>query len=417
MIRRAALLVMTIPALACVSAVRGPSAAAVAPEELLAGARLGVPADAAPPIAGDEVLAVSPEMRDFLDRAVHRRASAQVRLQELVDGITDDASFGFEFEDRTRSAAETFGLRRGNCLSFSNLIVALARELGLEASFQEVEVPPDWTLDNEVFVLNRHVNVRVGLGPLGERVVDLAVDDFASRAATRVISDARARAHFFNNVGVARMQAGDTGEALACFRTALAEGDRGFSPAWTNLGTLYLRADLFAAAEAAYRQALAADDGDTVAMSNLARLHELQGDMEQAAAFRRRVARHRNQNPYYRYQLARRAFAAMDYEAAIRHLKFAVRKKPQEDRFCLLLGMSYRAQGKERAARRWLARVDAPGPGGPSRPGAAGPTDPAGTPAAPPEGLIPSCRLSSSGDVALEFGANARPEREGRSRP
>ncbi len=417
MMRRAALLVMTIPAFACASAARGPNATAVAPEELLAGAGLGVPAEAAPPIAGDEVLAVSPEMRDFLDRAVHRRASAQVRLQELVDGITDGASFGFEFEDGTRSAAETFGLRRGNCLSFSNLIVALARELGLEASFQEVEVPPDWTLDNEVFVLNRHVNVRVGLGSLGERVVDLAVDDFASRAATRVISDARARAHFFNNVGVARMQAGDTGAALACFRTALAEGDRRFSPAWTNLGTLYLRADLLAAAEAAYRQALAADDGDTVAMSNLARLAELQGDAEQAAAFRRRVARHRNQNPYYRYQLARRAFAAMDYDAAIRHLKFAVRKKPQEDQFCLLLGRSYLEQGKERRGRRWLARAEALTAGCPPQAGATGVPDPAGTPPAGPGGLIPSYRLSSGGDVALEFAASARFAREGRSRP
>jgi Flp pilus assembly protein TadD len=408
MIRRAALLVVTIPALACASAARGPGEAGVAPEELLAGAGLGVPADAAPPVAGDEVLAVSPEMRGFLDRTVHRRASAQVRLQELVDAIVGAASFGFEFEDRTRTAAETFRLRRGNCLSFSNLFVALAREVGLDAAFQEVDLPPDWALDNEVFVLNRHVNVRLGLGSLGERVVDLNIDDYRSRADTRVIPDARARAHFFNNVGVERLQAGDTAGALACFRTALTEGDRRFSPAWTNLGTLYLRAGLPAAAEAAYRQALAADRGDTVAMSNLARLYEVQGDAEQAAAFRRQVARHRNQNPYYRYQLARRAFAAADFEAAVRHLKAAVRRKPDEASFCRLLGRSYLELGKERRGRHWLARADALSAGSPPR------ADAPGAAATAPRELIPSYRLSSSGGGALEFAASARPERAGR---
>ncbi len=413
--RRAVLLVMAIPALACASAARGPSAVAVPPEDLLAGAGLGVPADAAPPIAGDEVLSVGPEMRAFLDRAVHRRASAQVRLQELADAIVGAASFGFEFEDRTRTAAETFRVRRGNCLSFSNLFVALAREVGLDAAFQEVDLPPDWALDNEVFVLNRHVNVRVGLGALGERVVDLTIDDYRSRAETRVIGDARARAHFFNNVGVERLQAGDTAGALACFRTALTEGDREFSPAWTNLGTLYLRAGLPAAAEASYRQALAADRGDTVAMSNLARLYELQGDAEQAAAFRRRVARHRNRNPYYRYQLARRAFEAADFEAAVRHLKAAVRTKPDEASFCRLLGRSYLELGRERRGRRWLARADALAAGGSPRPGAPGATDP-GAAAAPGE-VIPSYRLSSWRDVALEFESSARPARGGRSRP
>lgn len=416
MMRAVCLLVLTTPALACASAARAPDAVAFTPEELLAGAALGPAAAAVPPVAGEEVLAVSPEMRALLDRTVHRRASAQVRLQELVEAIIGGGSFDFEFEDRTRTAAATFRLRRGNCLAFSNLVVALAREVRLDAAFQEVDLPPDWSLDNDVFVLNRHVNVRIDLGSAGERVIDLNIDDYRSRAETRVISDARARAHFFNNVGVERLQAGDTVGALACFRSALAEGDRQFSPAWTNLGTLYLRAGLPTAAEAAYRQALAADGGDTVAMSNLAHLYELQGDVEQAAAFRRQVARHRNRNPYYRYQLARRAFEARDFDAAIRHLKAAVRTKPDEASFCRLLGRSYLELGKERRGRRWLARADASTAGGSSRPAAPGAAALAAPPPAGRGGLIQSYRLSFSGDVALEFVSRARPERAGRSR-
>ncbi len=43
---------------------------------------------------------------------------------------------------------------------------------------------------------------------------------------------------------------------------------------------------------------------------------------------------------------------------AIKHLKFAVRKKKNEDQFYYLLGMSYLQAGDERAARRWLARAE-----------------------------------------------------------
>ena len=49
------------------------------------------------------------------------------------------------YDEITRTASETFRARRGNCLSFSNMFVAMARDVGLDVQFQEVEIPPDWT--------------------------------------------------------------------------------------------------------------------------------------------------------------------------------------------------------------------------------------------------------------------------------
>jgi Flp pilus assembly protein TadD len=74
--------------------------------------------------------------------------------------------------------------------------------------------------------------------------------------------------------------------------------------------------------------------------------------------YRKRVMDHRRENPYYRYQRARDAFAAEDYGTAISHLKYAIRKKKNEDEFYFLLGMCYLKKGDERAARRWLARAE-----------------------------------------------------------
>ena len=346
-------------ALGCASELKSLDSVAIAPNALLAGAPLiGDAQDSAAIVDDEEVLAVSTEMLDFLKTNVHRRATNQVKLQELIDAIISADTFGLEFDEKTRTASETFRLRQGNCLSFSNLFVAMARDVGLKASFQEVDLPPDWSLDNDVFVLNRHVNVQLDLGWLGDHVVDFNIDDFRTSYDTRTISDTRALAHYYNNKGVEHMQAGDTASALSNFRKAIADNDRRFSPAWTNLGTLYRRNGYPAYAEAAYLQALRADTGDSVAMSNLTRLYERQGDAERAAVFRKKVARHRNQNPYYRFNLAREAYSVQDYDSAIGHLKYAARKKKNEDQFYFLLGMSYLQKGDERAARRWLARAE-----------------------------------------------------------
>jgi Tfp pilus assembly protein PilF len=94
-------------------------------------------------------------------------------------------------------------------------------------------------------------------------------------------------------------------------------------------------------------------------MSNLAGLYERQGDEKLAAAYRKRVINHRMQNPYYRYQRAREAFDAGSWDAAISHLRFAVRKKRNEDRFCDLMARCYLAKGDERAAARWQAKAQA----------------------------------------------------------
>jgi Flp pilus assembly protein TadD len=343
-------------------------------DELLAGRPLGSTRDVPALVDEKEVLAVSGGMRAFLDQHVARGAAKGVRLRQLAITIMGGGDFRLEYDETTRTAAETFQARRGNCLSFSNMFVAMARSLGLEAYFQEVDTPPDWSFKGDAFVLNRHVNVLVDLGggvgrqermasllrsaaAEGQHVVDFNMDDFRTSYDRRVVSDARALAHYYNNVGVERMQAGDTAGALGNFRKA-ATNDPTFSPTWTNLGLLYMRNGHASYAEAAHLQALKVDPSDLVAMSNLASLYERQGDRERAAAYRVRVIEHRNRNPYYRFQLAREAFDKEDYDAAIGFLNDAIRKKRNEDQFYFLLGMSYLKKGDPRAARRWLSRAE-----------------------------------------------------------
>ena len=320
------------------------------------------------PIIGDDaaslatidthyILAIDDDIRQFIDKFVDRQDSHYLKLQQLLDAIITDGSFGLEYEQSTRTATDTFAARSGNCLSFTNMFIAMAREVGLDASYQEVDIPPDWSMRGDTYLLNRHVNVRVDLDRRGQRIVDFNIGDFKSTYRRREISDERAYAHFFSNKGVEQMQAGNNIAAFRFFRAAL-ESDRGFSPGWSNLAALYNRAGEHAFAEVAYLEALRLQPDDLLAMSNLARLYESQGNEELAGYYRNRVKYHRDQNPYYRYSLARQAFQARRFDEAIKHLEYAVRKKEWEDSFYFLLGLSYLQKGDEKLARKWLDKAE-----------------------------------------------------------
>ncbi len=330
----------------------------ITPDELLSGKILGAADDHSTSIESGAVLAISDEMREFLKENVNPGGTDIFKLQQLVDAIMGTKNFRLEYDENTRTAAETFRLRKGNCLSFTTLFVSLARGAGLKADFQEVDIPPDWSTRKDVFVLNRHVNVNVYLGASGTRAVDFDVGDFKSTYEVDTISDNRAIAHFFNNVGVERMQAGDIVDAFAFFRRAILETNGDFSPAWTNLGLLYRKGGHDDYAEAAYLQALKADRVDVVAMSNLVRLHEMRGDTEKAQKYRKKVDQHRMRNPHLRFSLAREAFENRDYDTAIEHLKHAIRKQKDEDEYYFLLGMCHLMKGDEEKARRWLAKAE-----------------------------------------------------------
>jgi Flp pilus assembly protein TadD len=349
---------LTIILAGCASVPPSEEAAVISPEQLLAGAPLLAATDELPKIiSAAEILSVDPQMRSFIDEHVDPGGTSYVKLHQLLYAVINEGSFGLEYNDLTHTAAETFGIRTGNCLSFTNMFVAMAREAGLKASFQEVEIPPDWSMQGDIFVLSRHMNIYIDLGYHGEHIVDFNIDDFRSTYDRRKISDERALAHFYSNRGVERLQAGDTVEAFLFFRQAL-EFDRSFAPAWNNLGTLYSRNGHRDFAEASYLQAVEEQRGAMLPMSNLARLYEANGDEERAKYYRDRVSYHRSRNPYYQYHLAREAFQERNYEEAIEYLQRAIKQKEWEDSFYFLLGLSYLQIGEEEKARRWLSKAE-----------------------------------------------------------
>ena len=305
-----------------------------------------------------DVLELTPQMISFLDRWVDKNQRDYSRLRNLLYAVMGDGTFELIYDETTRTAQETFSDQRGNCLSFTNMFVAMSRYLGLNANFQEVMVPPSWSTEGQTFILSQHVNVHVNMSSSREeKVVDFNMYDFRTSYEMEIVSDSRGRAHYFNNIGVEHMLEGDILLALSNFRESL-NSDMSFSSVWANLGSLYNREGFPQYAEAAYLKALDADKNNLVAMSNLAGLYENQGKSELALQYQHKIESHRMQNPYYRYHLARTAFEDGDYTTAIDHLKYAVRKNKYDDSFYLLMSLSYLKIGEKEVARRWMKKAE-----------------------------------------------------------
>lgn len=286
-----------------------------------------------PPPDSDEILSLTPEMRSYLESNIHKNRFRSQKVRSLSRLLLHPGLLGIDYDARrTGTAEQTFRSRAGNCLSLSILYIAMARELGLDARFQQVEVVPQWDMEGDLLFVARHVNVYGYLPGWGDYVMDFYPFPDVPRGRRRMLSDGEAIGQYYNNLGAGRLVAGDYAAAWVYFRAAIREAPR-WSDAWSNLGLLYQRVGDDRSAEQMLRYAIALESENTSAINNLAGLLHRQGRDAEANEWLDEVQRVRQRNPYYYYALARRAEAEGDYRRALSHLHRAMRMKSDEELF------------------------------------------------------------------------------------
>ncbi|MDJ0710909.1 MAG: tetratricopeptide repeat protein [Woeseiaceae bacterium] len=333
-------------------------------DDLLSGRTLfGEPVDTAA-IRTDKILALNDEMRSYVADKTGGDPQARSRLRKLVRGMLDDGFLTLDYDPNlTYTAIETFQNREGNCLSFSILFAALAREAGLELTFQMVEIPPSFRADGELILLNNHINilvkgVRRDINHTGEYVVDFNTAEYNGNYATRRVDDNYAIALYFSNVAVESMQAGESRRAFQFLKKGI-ETDPDIAGIWVNLGVLYSRHDLYDLAVRAYQEALSIQPSNKSALVNLATaLHQL-GRTEEAAHYSNKVDYYRNRHPYYHYYLAQTAYQEGRLDDAMVHVADAIRLKQDEHQFYFLRGLVHQQRkAYELAARDYRKARD-----------------------------------------------------------
>jgi Flp pilus assembly protein TadD len=308
-----------------------------------------------------DLLRVSPGMQEFVNAHAVDGKGGHGKAWSLAYAAMDPYVLDFDYDPQvTLTAEEAFAAKAGNCLTFSGLFIAMARDAGLDAWYQEIEIPAQWSAVNDTLLVSMHVNAVVRDG--GSRyTVDVSRRQELANDVARRMDDSEAAAQYFNNLGADALIENDLARAYAYFRKALSSHP-GLPYVWSNLGVVYRRNEQTGDAITAYRHALQLDPDQPVALNNLFLIYEEDGELESAAALHRRVEKNRRKNPYYLHHLAEIANEEQRYSDAIGLLNRAIRMDENEYRFHYTLSRSQYYSGETETARASLnrARVLAP---------------------------------------------------------
>ncbi len=303
-----------------------------------------------------DVLNMSEEMRAFVAEQVDGRRLSVARLRWLLQGLVDRGYFATTYEaNLTQSAADTFDNQRGNCLSYTNMFVALAREAGLPAYYQLVDVPPSYDADSGWLLRNNHINVVIqGVRYASE--TDQFTIDFNVQAPDysydrHVVSDEFARALFYANLAVDALRAKQTRVAFAYLQKAMALEPR-HSDFWVNVGAIYAHHGLPEPARQAYQQAVDLDASNKSGLKGLARAHEELGNFEMAARLNQKIRDDEQRNPFYHFARAQRAYEAASYVETIAAVDAAIELRPRTPRFHFLKSLAQYRLGDTKEAKR-----------------------------------------------------------------
>ncbi len=288
-----------------------------------------------------DLLSLDQPMREFVARYTGGLGNSRLVLMSLHDAVRGVGALHLAYDPfADGTATDVFHRGTANCLSYANLFIALAREAGLEANYQWLEVRPQWSKVSERVQVGLHVNVVVRLRDGKRYMVDIDPLPSSDIAGSQDLTDSDAEALYYNNIAMDALGRDDLEQAWLYLVRAL-QLSPAMSHLWVNLGAIYRYSGQHEEAERSYLQALALDFTEYSAMTNLAVLYGLQGRQEEREYWLAKVDRHRQSNPYYHSWQGDAAAAEGDWQAALGHYNRAVELLPHDSRLLFSRGLIY----------------------------------------------------------------------------
>jgi tetratricopeptide (TPR) repeat protein len=284
------------------------------------------------PDSSQQVFKLSDEVRSeivqrFPKGDKHRKASDLARWLMSPDGhhLIYDL-------DANLTPAEAFKQRRGNCLSFSLLLVELGAELDIELQVNQVSLPDMWGQDaQDDLIFYRHVNA-VYKTVASTQIFDLAMEEYKPGFPQKLISKHQAKALLFSNIGIEKLKKGNIDGAIH-YLTLSASTFPSNPDMWINLGAAYKHIDRWGLAEKIFLHAISIGDKNSLAASNLERLYRSQGRANLANLYQKLAARVRARNPYVHYLAAEKAYQNKEYRRATKSIKRAIKLYKEDPDF------------------------------------------------------------------------------------
>jgi len=301
---------------------------------------------------------ITTEMQAWAHETVAEERGQLDKLRALLFGLLGPTGLKIQYEaEYTGTAVEVFESRQANCLSFTHLFVALAREVGVPTYYVTIDEIESFAKKGDLVVVSNHITA--GYGPPHERtILDFTVRPDVDYQSAERISDTRAHALYYSNRGAEKMQTGDFDGAIDAFYIAT-DLDDDLPEAWSNLGVVRRRQGDHAAAAAAYRRAIETDPQYFPVYQNLLALYQIEGRQDAAQELVRLLDKRRNRNPYSYLVLGDVSLQSDRKEEARVFYRRARRLDRKNSEAMAALGQLALAEGDRSGAERWLEKARA----------------------------------------------------------
>jgi Tfp pilus assembly protein PilF len=323
----------------------------------------------------EDLFRLDPELERQLQDPAIQGLRAHRRLDYLLTLLYGPKRQRFQYAiGHSTAAAETWKLKRGDCLSLTVLTYAAARALNISAQMQEVDVAVAYDRRGSLDVVNRHVNVRFAgahwdPADAPAQLHDVTVDfepEFASRDVGRPLTEDAILARYYNNLAVEYLGGHRPTLAYAYFKAAITL-DPTQAASYINMAVLYHDASMVTDEEAWLRRALALSDPAEVALP-MRSLHQLlvdQGRAAEAQQYASLLKSVRERDPYYWIDLGVRYLQGGDYRRAIDSLEHALAISNGFTEAHRYLALAYWRSGNLSGAKEQLALLESLNSGDP----------------------------------------------------
>jgi Tfp pilus assembly protein PilF len=306
-------------------------------------------------------LLLTPDVRNRIHERVGYDGSEKARLMKVVRYVSDSPPDGLAFRYQTQqslTAEAAFFARQGDCMSYANLFVALARSMDADVRFVRItQLPVTWEAGGRFFE-SSHMAVAHGREAAWDRslVVDFGnVHSAPWRFALYDdVSDEEAFVLFQNNVAVEKMLAGDVNTAERMLRF-LRERAPAVPEVHNNLAWVLMQSGRVPEALALLEEALERFPHYRPIYGNTVRAARLVGNEQLAAALEARGKALLEDEPSWNFNQGMRSYQGGAYSAAALRFEKALSADPDNVR---LLAWSARAHLAAGDIRRGLEQVE-----------------------------------------------------------
>lgn len=318
----------------------------------------------APP-APEQVMAIPDALREaFRKRVVETTNIPELKVRRMVAFMFDKDGLDLQYKgDATNTVAESYRTREVNCLSFTLMAVALAREAGLKAQGQEIDRVLAWNLVGDVVMQSLHANAVVSVRDRDLQSKDnrdFVLDIASSGLYTQdyivhgyKVTDGKLLAAFYGNRAMELLAKGRLAESRVWLDRAL-QLDPEDVTLLNNSGVLSQRTGDMADAESRFLRAAQRDPRHTSVLYNLVALYQAKGDATRASYWRERADRVLRRDPFYQFSIAERNAQAGNYDEAVRFYRRAISLDGRERLFHFGLARAYVKLGKLDRAEKEL---------------------------------------------------------------